>query len=78
MKYLFLCLFLTFSSLSIGQDILVKVGQPISQGDELFFYGYDISHVKVTDPKRIGQKLSWYLLHLVRHLTDDIKDETLK
>ncbi len=58
--------------------VLIGDTKQFNQKDELTFYGYDISHAKVTDSKRIGQNLAGYLLELAVHNTEQIKDKSLK
>lgn len=50
--------------------VINGIGQVVS--DPIYFYGYDITRAKVTDPKRAGQELDRYMLELVGALNEGV------
>jgi hypothetical protein len=65
------------SNASIGQNVNHQQLVRISDAELIYFYGYDISKSKVTDPKRGGQPLAHYMHELVAEMTTYLSKKRL-
>lgn len=62
----------------IKRGEIEKNKNPLNENSQLYFFGYDISHAKITDPKRSKQRLSSYLIELVDYLKDRLEESGLE
>jgi|GEM_PF-1899756 len=66
-----------FGIVCSAQNSNKQVPQRILSTDEFYFYGFDISKTKVTDPKRGGQDLSNYMHQLVGEMALQIDEKRM-
>ncbi len=76
-KYLLVLLFFVgLTSETIGQKETTS-NKNIYTAKEIVFYGYDYTHFKLADPKRIGQNIKNFIFRWNVYCNDRVNEKTL-